>query len=355
MAAVTLRVDKSTIKDYLRKVEDQTVQKYGFLKYLQKKGRISFNNSGTDKEWRVKYRRNTPVGMGDAEVMQYNRLNRHQVASITWRSQSMNESITKMEKLQNRGKPAIVKLWDDRVSTLQDDFMCDLDKQCFINGGATGNEQKLEGALTVVNKGTTAQYPVPTVSDTYANLNMSPGYYGGALDSGATWPFGPMDPEYYFWTPMQAEYDNSSFGGTDWESNCIEVLRYTITAVSNTRGDEGMMDAFWLPPVMHAQFKNAQDEKERVVVERGEAGGAISLGFKGVVNFEGVDLIPDFHVPATHVFGINSAGVELCSMQDQLLVPGEDESLPDRTSRISLDFFGNMKWNPRTMTYLGAF
>jgi hypothetical protein len=355
MSAVTLRVDKATIKQYLRKVEDQTVQKYGLLKFLQKKGRITFNNSGTDKEWPVKKRRNTPVGMGDAETMQFNRVNRHDRATISWRSQSMNESISKMEKLQNRGKEALFKLVDKKVDTLQDDFLCDLDKQLYIDGSVTGNEQKLEGALTVVNQGTTAQYPVPTSSDTYAGLVMAPGYYGGSLDSGASWPFGPMDPEYYFWTPWQVDYDHASFGGTSWEDNCVEALRLTIAGVAGTRGDEGLPDALWMTPLMHAQFKARQETKERIVVERGDQAGMVALGFKGAINFDGVDCLPDFHVPASHVFGFKAAAIELASMQDQLLVPTEDSTLEDRTDRISIDFYGNMKWNPRAMTYLGAF
>jgi hypothetical protein len=245
MSAVTLRVDKTTIKQYIRKVEDTRMQKYGLLKLLQKKGRVSFNNSGTDVEWKVVYKRNEPVQMGDAEVMSFERVRRHEKATIGWRSQSMNESISKMEKLQNRGKEAIAKLADDLTNQMMDDFYCSLDEQLYLDGGEAGRENYLEGFKTIVGKAETTsdQYPVPSSSHSYAGLVTKGGYYGGSV-TGGTYPDGVIDPEYYFWTPFQTQYDHSSFGGTSWEDNCVEALRYTLTYVETSRGNDGRPDMF---------------------------------------------------------------------------------------------------------------
>lgn len=354
MAGVTVRVNKTTIKDYVRGAEDLvTDQKYGLLKWLKKKGRYTFNNGGTDREWRVKYKRNTPVQMSDMEVMSFERLNRHEVASISWRMQSMNEAISKMEKAQNKGAAAIVKIWDDRIKTMTDDFLCDLDKQLYLDGSESGRENYLEGLKTVVGKATdtAAQYPVPNqTTHTYAGLQTGPGYYGGSV-TGGTYPDGVYDPEYYFWTPFQTQYDHASFGGTSWEDNCVEAMRYTLTYVEN-RGED-RPEIFWMSPILFAQFKNRQETKERVVIERGQDSDVVKLGFRSL-NFEGVDLVSDAHVPANGVFGFPATAIELASLEDQLLVPAEEMQLEDRTDRIALDFLGNTKLTPRRLTYLSS-
>jgi hypothetical protein len=354
MAGVTLRVEKTTIADYIRKNEDARMQKYGLLKYLQKKGRVVTNVNGTGRNWKVLYKRNTPVGMSDGEVMSFERIRRHEQAAINMRSQSMNEAISKAERLQNKGKTAIANLWGDLTDQMMDDFLCDLDTQLYLDGGEAGREDKLEGFQTVVNKAETSsdQYPKPSSSHEYAGLHTQGGYYGGTA---STYPDGVIDPEYYFWTPFQTKYDHTSFGGSSWEDNCIEALRMHTTYVESSRGDDGRPDNFWLPPKLHAQFRNAQDEKERIVVERGQDSEAVKLGFKAV-NFEGYDLIMDFHVPAAKIFGFKSSDVEIDSWQSGLLEPGSDFEITDRTHRLALDFFGNTRFiQVRSLNYLGAF
>lgn len=354
MAGVTVRVNKTTIKDFVRGEEDRVSdQKYGLFRYLKKKGRITFNNSGTDREWVVRYKRNTPVQMSDGEVMSFDRVNRHERATIAWRSQSMNEAITKMEKLQNKGAAALVKLWEKQTSKMTDDFICDLDKQLYLDGSESGREQFLEGLKTVVGKATdtAAQYPVPNqTTHTYAGLQTGPGYYGGTV-TGGTYPDGVYDPEYYFWTPFQTQYDHASFGGTSWEDNCVEAMRYTLTYVENRGSDRP--EIFWMSPILFAQFKNRQETKERIVVEKGQDSDVTKLGFRSL-NFEGVDLVSDAHVPANGVFGFPAEAIEIASLQDQLLTPGQEMQLEDRTERVALDFFGNTKLSPRALTYLSS-
>lgn len=352
MAAVTLRVSKTTIKDYVRGEEDHvTDQKYGVMKWLKSKGRITFNAKGTDKEWKVYYRRNTPVQMGDAETMSFERLNRHETASIAYRGQSMNESISKFEKLQNRDAPAIVKIYETLAKKMTNDFLCDLDKQVWLDGSTAGRENWLEGLQTVLGKATvtSAQYPVPNqTTHTYAGLQTGPGYYGGSV-TGGTYPDGVIDPEYYFWTPFQTLTTHATFGGTTWEDNCVEAMRYTLVYVE-TRG-EHRPELFWMAPKEFAQFKNRQETKERVIVERGQDSDVVKLGYRSM-NFEGVDLVSDVHVPAGKIFGFPADAVELLSLQDQLLSTATETNLEDRTDRIALDFYGNFKMNPRALTLL---
>lgn len=350
MGAVTARVSVSTIREYIRKVEESRTQKYKMLTLLKKKGRITFNHSGIKFNWKAKVHRNEPVGMGDLQTMQYERINRLKEAELDYRAQSMNEAISKMEKLQNRGKPAIVKL-EDMVGDMTEDFLCSLDKQVYIDGDATGNEDKLQGLLTIVATGSSADaYPVPTTSDSYGGLVMSRGYYGGT--STGTYPDSVDDPLYYFWTPFQVHYDHADFGAS-WEAGGAEAMRFGLEYFESSRGED-RPDTIFVTPKMLAQFKESQTSKEHIEVVRGQDSEMTKLGFKAV-SWEGAEIVSDYHVPSGHGFGVKLDDIELLSMQDQLLDVGKSEHQEDRTDRFSLDFFGNLKLSPRSTLYFGAY
>lgn len=338
----SLQVTKSTIRKYIRKVEDARSQKYGLLRWLKKNGRITFNNGSYEQQWRVTYRRNQMTQMGDGDVMSFPKFNRHEVANISYRSQSMNESVSKMEQLQNRGKEAIVKLVEDRIDNMLDDAYCDLDKQLYLDGDEAGREQYLQGFLTVVGKAVTptAKYPVPATTDDYAGLVTAPGHYGGTV-TGGTYPDGVVDPEYIFWTPFQSNWGHADFGNGTWADACSDALRATLDYMAGTRGSEDRPDTVWMPTKLFSEFKQKHDTIQRFEVTKNQE--LVKLGFRAI-NFEGTDLVDDHHVPAGQVFGFRAEHVELMSMQSELLVPLDDVSIEDRTKRFGVDFFGNTKF-----------
>jgi hypothetical protein len=349
----TLRVLATTINDYVKGQEDLTTAKYGAIKFLKSKGRITFNNESHTKEWVVEYKVNTPTQASDGDTATFDRINYNKRASIGWRWQWMNEAVSKLEKEENKGASALVKIWENKISRMTDHFTRDLSKQFWLDGSDAGREQYLEGLQTVVNKATgatTDQYPTPTTSDSYANLVMAPGYYGGS--AGGTYPDGQADPEYYFWMPFQTKYNHSGFGGTTWGDNCIEAVRATLAYVHVSRGPDSIPDMLWMSPKKWTEFANSQDEKERIDVSK--SSDAVKLGFKSI-NFEGADLVMDYHVPEAGVFGFRADEIELASLTSQLFSVEKDKAIEDRTERIGLDFMGNMKLCPRSMTYLGDF
>jgi len=364
MAGVTTRVRKTTIENHLRKAEDNLTRNVKMLKMLKSKGRMSYNNSGTEIKWRVKYNRNTPVEYSDADAITFDRKSRHEVASLPYGAYILGEQYTKKEKLQNSGEPAIVKEVQNILSDMESDFSDFLSYQSFQDG--SGSDDALKGLLTATNfqPTSTDQYPVPLSTDTYATLRCDPGGYGGTLTTGA-WPDGVYDEPYAFWTPLQLNYKNSSFaaGGSDWATNCLSVLRNGKYLSVNQRGKDGFPTVIMMTATMYEELVDALDEKERVYVSKGQGSTLSGLGHEDdVLTFDGMDCTYDVDCPTAsdgegYAFGINMKTVELCSMQGTLLAVGQDDEIIDLSKRFTVDFFGQLKFckGGRGLIFWGPF
>jgi hypothetical protein len=102
---------------------------------------------------------------------------------------------------------------------------------------------------------------------------------------------------------------------------------------------------------LYRLFLGALDSEERLVVERGDKkGGLYALGFTDVVNFDGCDISYEYGIPTNLGYGFAMEQMELRSLQPQLFVPeGPDFDISTQSYRFSIDFFGNLRCNPRYM------
>lgn len=344
MADLWARVQKTTITKHLREVEENIMSNQKITALLTKKGRVSYNHGGKNLDWRIKKSRNSMVGYGDMQGVNFDRVNRHEVATLDWRGYMLSEAVSKLEKLANKGKEAIVNFVSELTESMIDDIKYHFAREFYLDGNASGRDHAIHGFLSWLGYTSNAQYTAP--SDTYAGLSTVLGNYGGSVVSGA-WPSGKFDPEYYFWSPLIVNYTHASFGST-WAASCIDALRNGIIFQKNAKGIQGQLDVILITASMYADFLDQLDEKERIQVERGAKNSdLIALGFKDVVNFDGVDVTYEVDTPDTQGFGLNFKELELCSMQGQLFVPGSDYDLNTLADRYTLDFFGNLKGNPR--------
>lgn len=343
-----VRIDKTTITKHIRKRMNNIIRNRAILAMLEQKGRITYNHSGKDMDWRVKYRRNTLRQYGDGELIDFGRFNRDQIATLPWRGYMLSESVTKKEKLANRGQEAIVRIVADITDSMMDDVDDQFEDELFKDGNAAGNEERIHGFDSCLGYTGTAQYTQP--SDTYASLSTVLGNYGGSVLSG-TWPAGTFDPQYDFWSPLIVNYADSSWQGSGtWITEAQEVIRAGITHTSKNSSQSGMMDYICMTLEMFRQFKEQIDEKERInVMRNGESSGLVALGFRDVINYDGVDCHGNYSVPADKAYGLNFDSMELCSMQGDLFVPGSDYDITHLADQYTLDMFGNLKMNPRDM------
>lgn len=349
------RVANTTIAKYIRQEEVNILRRRKFLAMLQSRGRITFGHSGTNLDWKVRYKRVPMTGYADGDTLSFPRSERHKTATLDWRGYSATDSFTKFERLQNRNTEAIVKVISEIATMLKDDINDNFAEELFVDGNATGNSKRLHGVESFMGNGgaAAASVPIATPSDTYAGLSTSLGNYGGSWSTSggnSIWPTGTGDAHYDFWSPLLVDYGNDDFNASsdNWRNNCVEAIRFGLTHTNgrNKQG-KGQVDMVLLENELFRVYKEANDSRQQINVNRGEKAGLISLGFTDVVEQDGVQITSEYGVPVGVGYGIPLDAVELCSMQEQLFVPESDMEISTKSNRFSIDFFGNLKCNPR--------
>lgn len=345
------RIPNSTLSKFIRGQIDNVIQRDKFLSLVKQRGLISYNNSGKDFDWLIKYKRGKLANRPDGAQAEFDRPDRRFSAKLEYGKLEMFEPVTKGEKLQNRGAPRRINLIEDTIKSMTMDLTDYFLIETFGDGNDPGKLDPVYGLTSILGKGSAgSDYVTPSAPDTYAGKSMALGALGGAVKSGA-WPTGQFDPEYYAWTPLQADYTDSGWSGTtdDWPNNCLEVVRRLIDMQQKLRGKRGVIDVFLLDPLLYSQFKDALDPRQRYDVPVGAKYGLASLGFKDHVNFDGVEVTPEPLVPEGMAIGIAFEGMELRSMQGQIFDTEDDYLLSNKSQQFSVDFWGQWQFNPWQM------
>jgi hypothetical protein len=351
MAQQWSRVVNSTIKKYLRDREINILRNRKLTALLKKKGRISFNWSGTAMQWPVKYKRVRLTPFADGDMVEFSRKDRNKSAVLDWRGYSAGDSMTKGEFLQNRSTEAIIKLYSDISTDLVDDMEDAFGEEFYVNGYASGNSKRLHGIESFMSAATNAGNGAATPTGSYAGLSCVPGQYGGAWDGGNLpgWPNGRGDAQYDFWSPLVVDYGDSLFDATNhnWETNCVEAISFGIIKSKKSKSAKGQLDVILTDDEMYRKYIKQQRGKERINVTN-EQSPLIKLGFGDVFNQDGTDITWEYGMPGGVAYGYNCDMMELRSQQAQVFVPeGPDQDIVSKSWRFSVDFFGNVVFNPK--------
>jgi hypothetical protein len=350
------RLVNTTTADYLKGAEPLILRERMMTALAEKKGRIRYNASGTKMDFKVEFKEAPLQGFADGDTVTFSRRDRYQTAELPYRSYIMTDLMSQMERLQNRGTPQIVNLYGEIIEKMIANFGSQFGDQWYVDGNAAGNTKKVHGLESFLAHSTTlADYENATgfakPSDTYAGLSTIPGNYGGTWTG--TWPTGTGEPHYDFWSPVIVNYTAATAGAfssatATWLARCTEALRKGITKSRKSKSKSGMLDLGLLQDDMFEAWKNANDGKQQINVNRGDPLGLVALGFTDALNFDGVDLGTEFGLPAGTGYGINTMQMEVVSLQDKLFVsvgPVWDEGT--QTWRFQLTFYGNLKFFPK--------
>lgn len=347
-----IRVVNSTIAKYIREVEHNIMRNRKLLALLRERGRISFGHSGTHLDWKVRYRRVPMTGYADMDTLTFQRENRLKTATLDWRGYSATDAVSKRERLINANTEAIVKIFSETAAMLAEDIEDQFQDELYVDGNATGNSKRIHGleSFFAATALTYTDSPVYSPNDTYAGLSTALGQYGGNWSStGANndWPSGTGAAEYDFWSPLIVAYDTAFWSPASneaWSNTCKEALRYGILKGQRNRSQRGQLDLVLMENEMFRLFEEKLEGNERQVVYRNEDRGLWKLGFRDMVNFEGVDHTFEYGVPTNTAYGVCVDALELCSVQKQLFVPdGPDYDIATKTHRFSIDFLGNLR------------
>ena len=351
-----VRVVNTTTKDYFKEEEVNILRNRKLTAILREKGRFRYNRGGTAMNFPVRYKRSTMQGYADMESLTFPRVNRWKKGELGWRGYTMAEAMSKMERLQNKGAAQIIDIWTEMIKGIKDDFDENFATELYIDGNATANVKRFHGIESFMGASASAGNLIATPNDSFAGLTTNLGTYGGTWTG--TWPNGSGDDHYDFWSPLIVDYTNTGWDATTktWPNTCLEVLRFGIIQTQRNKSKKGELDLILIDREMYRKFLDRLDEKERIQTMRNADNSLlIKLGFGSVTNFDGVDISWEYGSPVNVGYGFNCDMMEADSMQKTLfVVDGPEYDITTKSWRLSLDCFGNCKWNPRHFMKLAA-
>lgn len=358
----------TTIRNYIREVENDVLRNRKILAKLNADGRISYNWSGEQAEWRIRYRRQALQGMADADTLTFARVNRWKRANLDWRGYAATDSVTKKEKEMNKSTEAIINRYTETTQLLLEDIEENFGDEFYIDGTAAGNEKRIHGiesfmGVVAGTSGSVIGTPVLQPSKTYAGLNTDLGSYGGSWNTTAPWPLGKGSAEYDFYSPLILDTTSSlatASGGwtaaTNFALRGLEITRYGLINSQKNRSKRGQIDMILYDSMYYRQFLELLSAKERIVIQTNNKNTLRGLGFDDVVNFDGAEVTYEYGVLPKTGYGFNTQQMEIRSLQKQLFVPeGPDYDIASQSWRFSIDFYGNMVFRPRYFLKIAEF
>jgi hypothetical protein len=367
------RVANTTIRDFISGEQINILRNRKLTALMLKRGRITFNHAGTAMDFKVRYRRAPMVGFADGDTVTFSRQDRNKTAVVDWRGYSAADAMTKGEFLMNRSTEAIIKLFNNRTRDLLQDVEDQFCEQMYIDGSLAANSKSMHGLETYLgyaNQAVGNGAMLPTA--TYGGLSCAPGAYGGSWSQAGAlqWPNGKEtdgSQSYDFWSPSIIDVGDTFFGtAANWgDANkpvngtavCIEALAYAIIKSKKSPSPKGELDLFLMNDNAYQQYVRNLRQFQRIVIN-GQISELIGMGFSDTVQQDGgKDVTWEYGLPTSGQtgngigvigYGLNLDQLELCSMQAQVWVP-EGPSFDDasKTWRWSIDFFGNLKSNPK--------
>lgn len=343
----------ATIAKYFRDNEINILRERILLAMMESKGRISYNNSGTKYNGRVKYKRGSLTPYADSDILSFSRVDREKQWELpNDRAYVSTEQMGYIDTLQNSGEEAIIKLWDTKVSDMEEDIRENFCDELYVDGYASGNSKRIMGFESAMGADAAVAAPgYVQPSDTYAGLSTVLGTYGGSWSNG-TWPEGSGSEEYGFWSPILVDYASPVAGAYSaatktWQNTCIEAIRNVLTSVRKQKSKKGMADLLLLEETLFKQYKNSQENFKQIPIQSGDALGMRSMGFD-VMSQDGATISTEYGMPTNTGYCFNTNHMELKCLQSQLFSsvgPVFDEVT--MSYRWAMRFVGNLFFNPK--------
>lgn len=338
----------ATIAQYVRQeVTDTVVKKKLFLRELDRGGRIKYDGSGTKVVFPIRYKRTGLSTNGEGTVLSFPQIDKRKTAEFNMRGYVATQGLNQWNKIQNQGKEAIIRLWENIINELIDDVRFHFNQKLInVDGYAAGNELEVVGLESMFGYSTThANNKTAAPDDTYGGLSTKLQNYGGTFTG--TWPVGYGDTQYDFWSPIIALATASGWAATtdNWKNNSIEIIRFCHL---NAQRNGDMLDFIMMAQDYYQEHLSNLDAKEQAQVMRGSTNpGDVTFGFANVWQ-DGLRLVWEVDCPSRTAYGISLSTFQLKCWTKQLIVPEMDYDMDSQSDRVALKFYGNlMCTNPR--------
>jgi hypothetical protein len=161
-----------------------------------------------------------------------------------------------------------------------------------------------------------------------------------------------------FWTPLIVNYTTTHAdlpsATQTWAGQGDEAMRFAIIQSQRNTSKNGQMTNILLGRDLYMGLLNLIDDKERIQITSEH--NLRALGFKNVVNFDGIEVSWEAAVPSSVGYGLNYDNIELKSMDESLLrSEGPEYDIHSQSFNAVVSTLSNMKFSsPRNFFKLMA-
>lgn len=352
-------VISTTAPKYLKDASDLTIRDRLLLSLMQKRGRITYGNSSYELNWQVERAQPPVESYADGGTLNFTRHDLYTRLTLDWRGYWATDMMTEKEKEMNKGVSALINRYSRIIPTLLKSIKHTFGVELYVDGYASGNENRLCGLDSFCGAGTTVVGDIiAKPDDDYAGKATDVGDAGGVWSTDLTtspnasiatdWPYGTGSSEYDYLSPKLVNWSSTSWGTSSnaWEDNAERAIRETINWLTLTTGEEGKPDLVLMSGAMYTSFLNLMSGRMRVVIPHKESQ---DLGFDAI-NFDGVAIHQEYGIAANTAYALNLDEMELACLfdGDQLFkTNGPDYDPRTLAWLFSVGFFGNMKFSPK--------
>jgi hypothetical protein len=378
MADVSTFVSTATIAKYEKGYQDLTIRSRLFSAMLQKRGRITYNNTGTEMKWQAMISLARAKAFAKGTTLEYGSTNPNIQFTAPWRGMYAAESMDIWDVAMNQGgNSQLIDLWQQKANIVMEGLKQDFWQEAFNSGSDATLPQGLESCLAV-RTACGAADRIAEPGDTYAGLTTNLAGQGGSWSTtagiatkpnatlGTDWPDGRGRPEYDCTSPLLVHVLSTSFGGSTVQANIWRAIDQAKTWMMKNGDRENQPDVCFLSSDYWTAFRNSQEAKSHLLLPHKEAS---DLGFPDTLNMDGLAIKgTDFDMPPATGYIINLKTVELCCMLNTLfkLIAGKSGGstveaflksagfdMDTMSTALVALFMGNYKFRPKFVCKLG--
>ena len=364
-------ITTSTINAFLKEVAEPIYRKSILVGLLKNRKRIKFNQDGPAIVWPVRYYRQKPRNIaGPVTATQFPNIAPEVQCTVPMAGYDMGRSITKAEKLVNKGEARIYNLVQRAIEQVGSDFLEYMRLYMWGDGTITGNDvmgvMSMFGASSTPsadgvynNPGTysllspasgATNWPVASPSQTYAGQSTALGskvndWVGPTAEA---FPHGTFSPGYNFFSPMIWDYNSSSFTPNsqvsttlthDWNSQWQQVVNDAFTYLTLLQRDKP--DMLVLDANLLSRAQNSTIAQQRFIVS--SASESKSLGFD-TLEYNGYEFATEYGVPPGCGVILTFDKMKMFSWQDDWMERSEDKDPQTSEDLYKVDAYWQMQF-----------
>ena len=341
-----VRVAVDTLAGFLTHKTEPIYTKDVLMAGIRAHGREKFNQTGVEMDWPVRYRRREiqEADGYDASIDSPRTVTRRR-AQLPWRRYRLSESITKFERLANRGEARLYDILGSLVGECVDDFLTDFRKKLFGDGNATGSRgiHGFESIFAYTNL-IHANAKCGDPDDTYGGMTTGLGDYGGSWtpDTSDYWPTGEGSTEYQFWSPLIVDATNANWTASEktWPNTWQECLRFAMAY--QEMNQDSKFDFCLMNTKRLLEAKQSLESTQRFELTQNSK--LTEVGFKTLA-YEGIELASQPGVPAGATYLFPWDKLSLRSMLKQLIDVEQDKDPADSSQQYFFDCFTNLQFD----------